>query len=750
MIRASRLPIAAGLALAAGAVFAQDSDPFAPLLAETRPLQTRLQTDYSGSLELGLGYVSADSFMFGQYNGLHEQGPVLIGNLSWNQFRGGDTYWRAELTDAGLDTREGALTWGMSDRFSVTAGFDSQLQVRNDSGRTPFRGSSTLTLPDNWVSGLTTDQWRGLDESLRGVERELSRDRYYLDVDARLNERWQLDTSLSYEDRQGDGEIGAAIYTDAASGDAALLPREVDYRNTEFELGLPYDDDQLHLDGRLEYADFDNQEDRLTWQNPYSSFSSRVRYPEGIGGLALAPDNTLLRGRLTGLYVFSPAARLQFDGSYGVSEQDQDYLPYSVNDALRVDEPLPRTDLGGELATSTLNTRLLLRPLPKLDAELRYKVLDRDYDNPRNGYRYLRGDGTNQPRQALTVYNTAHDYLAQTLGFEIAYRLPWWRSRLSVDYDFEWIERENAAVEETEEDRFTLGYRVRPTSSLGARLELHYADRAASTYRWDQSYYALLDAALINATPDNQRYINHPELSQYHLSNRERSEVRLDLDYSPGTRWTLALNLKWRDDEFDETNLGLQSSEWQRAHLSATYAANADLSLSVYGGFDRFESSQTGRAFRGGQEKNAFASFPPLPQASDPGRNWGVDSTDDSVTLGANLSWQPVEELALTLDYSFVDTVAEQAMSDAGAADLMPQDLPDVDTRLHLLSAGGEWLFRENLSLALEYQYYRYSSDDWSWQGVQADSIGKVLTFGERNPNEQIHYVGASVRYHWQ
>ena len=89
-------------------------------------------------------------------------------------------------------------------------------------------------------------------------------------------------------------------------------------------------------------------------------------------------------------------------------------------------------------------------------------------------------------------------------------------------------------------------------------------------------------------------------------------------------------------------------------------------------------------------------------------------------------------------------------MSAAGAADLQPEDLPDVDTRLHQVTAGGEWQFRENLSLALEYQYYRYSSDDWSWQGVQADTIDKVLTFGERNPNEQIHYVGASVRYHWQ
>ena len=42
---------------------------------------------------------------------------------------------------------------------------------------------------------------------------------------------------------------------------------------------------------------------------------------------------------------------------------------------------------------------------------------------------------------------------------------------------------------------------------------------------------------------------------------------------------------------------------------------------------------------RGGQEQDAFTVTPPLPQASDPSRNWRVDSEDDSFTLGTNLTW---------------------------------------------------------------------------------------------------------------
>ena len=73
----------------------------------------------------------------------------------------------------------------------------------------------------------------------------------------------------------------------------------------------------------------------------------------------------------------------------------------------------------------------------------------------------------------------------------------------------------------------------------------------------------------------------------------------------------------------------------------------------------------------------------------------------------------------------------------------------ECDLDAHFV-ASGTWHMREDLSLKMDYQYYRYSSDDWALQGVQADTIDKVLTFGARNPNEQIHYVGVSAIYRWK
>ncbi|MDZ7782837.1 MAG: MtrB/PioB family decaheme-associated outer membrane protein [Halioglobus sp.] len=720
------------------------------------PLQLQLGTPavherdaYSGRLQIGGAYTDDSNHMFGQYNGLEDEGLTLIGDLQWQDFNRPEDYWQVSLADMGLATREGRITWGRPGRIGLTLAFDSQQQVRNDSGRTPFSGDYQQTLPQDWAGGIDTSDFASLASSLRGFDRKINRDEISLAFDARLAGNWRLSSHLSHQERTGDSDIGAGIYINAASADAVLLRAPVDYATTELDLGLAWEGTRLHLDGLVAYSDFDNDENLLTWQNPYASFGDGVSYPQGTGGLGLAPDNEQLSGRLTGHYLFSQTARLQFDGSYALTSQNQRFPDYTVNPALAAPEPLPRADLDGEVAASTLNGKLLLRPWKKLRAELYYKLRDRDYDVPRNGYQYVRGDGADQPGPAFRVFNTAHDLTSRTAGIEASYRLPL-RSRLSAEYAYEEVERDNAAVDRTEEDRYRLEYRIQPWTGFSARVDLLFADRAADTYQWDQSFFALLDTGLINATPDSQRFNNHPDLFQHHLANRERLAGTLNLNYLPGDRWNLDLNLSWRYDDYDQSVLGLTESEWIGGHFNIYYAASERLSANVYAAYDRYDGNQRSRAFRGGQEKNAFEIFPPLPQASDPARDWELDAEDHTVTLGVNLVWQASEDVELELDYSFADTRAEQELRTQAGAGTFTTDLPDVDTLLHHVRAGGTWHVTRDVSLQVDYRYYNYESDDWAWENVQADTLDKVLTFGQDNPDEAIHYVGISAIYRWQ
>jgi MtrB/PioB family decaheme-associated outer membrane protein len=742
--------VASSLALATCAAMAQEVESYQPLSLENRPAATSNTWQSTGLTgQLGGAYTSDDNFMFGEYNGLNKEGGSLIGNLQWQDFNRGNSYWQGYISNIGLDTREGELRWGDPGYFTLTAGFDSQLQVSNDQGRTPFSGDHHKTLPDDWVSGLSTADWTSLNQSLHGFDQELKREKVYMNLDYRLSKQWSFTTGLSYEEKSGNQDVAGAIYLDSSTADSVLLDQPIDYRTTEFNVGLSYSDQRLNLSGQVTYSEFDNQDDTLTWQNPYTAYNPNVRYPAGIGGLGLAPDNDQVGGRITGQYVFSPTIRLQVDGSYAEASQDQNYLDYSANPALAVYVPLPRNNYDGEVDTSTFNTRLLLNPLPKLTAELYYKYRNRNYDADRNGYQYIRGDGRNQPDSAWTVYNTNHDYRSEVPGIELAYRLPL-RSKLTFDYQYEEVTRENAPVEKTEEDRYTLAYRIQPWSNFTARLEVSYADRAADTYQWAQDYYALLDTEWINATPDTERYINHPLLMKYYMANRDQWQSKADFTFLPADRWNLNLNLQWRDDDYNASELGLTKGEWYAGNVSASYAVNDSLSASLYGGYDYYKTEQTSRAFRGGQEKNAFVAYPPYPQASDPNQNWDGDAEDTSITVGANAAWQVTTDISLSLDYNYVDTTAKQDLATSPTSSLAASDLPDVDTRLHHVQLSGTWQMEKNLLLQMDYQYYRYKSNDWAWKGVQPDTIGKVLTFGQGNPNETINYVGASVIYHWE
>ena len=279
-----QLTAASTLLLAAAGSLAEEGTLYTPLAIQPATTSAGMLRGADGVAQLGLSYTSDDSFMFGEYNGLHKEGANVIGNLQWQDFSAGDSYWQVSLSNLGLDTREGIATWGRPDQLKISLGFDSQLQVRNDSGRTPFRGGSSLVLPDDWVSGPDTADWSALDSSLRGFDRELERDKLFAELDARLSDSWTLDTRISYEDRQGTADAGGAIYPDLSAGDAVLLPQPVDYRTTEFDLGVSYAGRDVQLEGRVGYSDFDNKDEVLTWQNPYSSYGPAVRYPAGIGG----------------------------------------------------------------------------------------------------------------------------------------------------------------------------------------------------------------------------------------------------------------------------------------------------------------------------------------------------------------------------------------------------------------------------------------------------------------------------------
>ena len=140
-VRASVAAVRVALLAMALAPAAYAADPSAPdpaVAALTNPTNT---------IEVGAGYVSQDSFKFGQYNGLFNKGVYGIFNID---ARGGAPYdsdsaqrWRIYGTNLGLDDRYLYGEFGDQGTYKVWGSYD-QLRsnyATGDTYQTPFQGA---------------------------------------------------------------------------------------------------------------------------------------------------------------------------------------------------------------------------------------------------------------------------------------------------------------------------------------------------------------------------------------------------------------------------------------------------------------------------------------------------------------------------------------------------------------------------------------------------------------------------------
>ena len=86
------MSVASSLVLAACGVLAEQSDEYTPLGLQNRPLQTSLQGESKGTVQLGAAYTDEDNYTFGRYNGLYQDEVTPIANLLWQDFNGADAY----------------------------------------------------------------------------------------------------------------------------------------------------------------------------------------------------------------------------------------------------------------------------------------------------------------------------------------------------------------------------------------------------------------------------------------------------------------------------------------------------------------------------------------------------------------------------------------------------------------------------------------------------------------------------------
>lgn len=650
---------------------------------------------WNGSYELGAGIVSDDSFEFGDYRGLEDEGvfPVLEGEAL---YRGEDgDYHEIRVEELGLDTRSVRAESGRQGRYGIWLEYDQLPHLVADDTRTVFTGagSANLGLPGGWVRANTTGSMTALDSSLRGVEIEQERESLGLGVDVLQGDRWHYNVEFRNDTREGSRVQGGSFLFRSA-----LLPAPVDYETDSLDASVAYVRDRWQLQAGFHTSMFTNENEALVWDNPFTSANGADQ-----GRLALPPDNQFNQVSLSGSWRSRGSLAVAGRVAVGRMQQDEDFLAPTINSSLAAPNP-PRNDLDGEVDTRTLNLRVSGAPADRLTATAEFSYDERDNDSPRDSYVQIATDEI----VSNATTNTPYSYEKTDTKVTLDYRLSP-RYTVSGSAGHEEFDRTFQEVEQTETDTLSLALQGMATERLQTRLGLVREER-------DGSYEPL------GLTP-----MENPDLRKFHIARRDRDALRLAFNYFATDQVGMGFQADIADDEYVESDIGLNRARERSYSLDLTASPAEGVTAYAFVSLQQVEADLLGTD-------------------NITGTPWSADEQDDYQTIGLGLEFADLPGRftrgALDLTYSTGDTDIRVDKSGVGVS-----EFPEITTRLYTLNVHADRTLGKNSVLRLGYLLEGFSEQDFQRDGIDPDTVPTVLTLGEGTPSYTVHVLQLSLRY---
>lgn len=724
---------------------AQDSGGFT---IEEQPVK-KPATIYTSFVEAGIGYNSEDSFKFGEYSGLQSDGPFAIGNLLVRRraaFDSGDThYYEARADNLGLESRSARLEYGQQGTFKLFFVFDQLPHYRFDDGRTPFNGvgSGNLTLPAGWVPGADTSGFTALNPNLKSVEIKTDRMKFGGGFSWNFAPEWELKGSYMHEHKDGLETVAGIFGTSGGNPRAAILPEPIEQNTHQAELNLSYTGKKLQATFAYSASFYENDEKSLIWANPYTANAawdpSQDYNLGGQGRLGVYPDNSAHQVSMSVGYTPDPTTRIAGNFSYGMMLQNEKFLPYTINSSLLVAAPLQSTDsLNGLVHKYHANLTVTNRPTRKLNLNGKYTFDKRDNDTPRSVYLTVPNDSADQGSlsDARARVNRPYSYSSHKISADAGYRvIP--SVKLYGGYDFEYRTRTFSEVDANYENTGRLKARFTPSPYVSGTLGYSGSFRRGSSYESNQPLLDGHSEQHLATLAADELYENDPDLRKFYMADRDRHEVKATVTSNPFDPVTLGLVGSFSLDDYVNSSIGLTQADRIHAAVDLSYQAAKSLSLSGFFSYDRYNYVQDGYRRTGG----AFPPGAPRSTAS----LWEVQNNNRVYTAGIGAQWKPIKDkLEFRFDYLFSVAFTEVKPESPG---LTFAKLPDLESRLHALSVGGEYKFTETTSVRIGYRYEWFRAKDFALDDVDPDTVGQVLALGNSAPSYSAHVVGVSAKY---
>ena len=665
-------------------------------------------------IEIGLGYVSDDSWKFGRYNGLYQKGPFLIGDINTQEINEDGEYWWVRGTNLGLESRYFRLESGTQGKTDFFFEFDQLPNYINNTGETPYLspGSTQLLLPPGYT-------YPDVNSVLSPLELSTERQRVGAGLDIKLKNYWSFDVAFRHETKDGINKIGSAVVTDdpVATGlirttTGALLPEPIDYETDLVDAAFHYARDKTQFAVQWHSSIFKNANDSLMWQDYYRT--------DQFGSQALPPDNQLHQLSLSGGYQLAKEYNLTGVLSVGRSTQNQALQPYDVGTTTPT--ALPRDSLEGEVWMTNAQFRFAYQPSRSFRITATYRLDDRDNQTDVASWQGTVGDGVqtyDYDNQPLSYTHNQFDIIGN------------WRlgsmSSLRVGYQYDLMYREYATLtspvdSDTQENKLLAKLKVQPSMAWNLALYGETSDRNLDNY---------------DPPPDE-----HSLMIPFYLADRQRDQLGALVEYMPNQAWSFGARAEYNKDDYGEAQLGLLEAETPSFTLDASYHPSKDVTTYAYYTREQVKSKQYGSATTAGTvTTNA----------------WQADFDDSMDTFGLGGKIAGIGRWDMGLDFTYNKSKGKIDIYDFGSLTTSPY--PDLKTELASIKFWTQYNRSKNLAYRFYYWYEDYEADNWAVDGLDADSLIDVLPpppapgttnyllNGEDTLDYKAHVVGISVVY---
>lgn len=681
----------------------------APVEAPIEPAQENVDTSlwmcvlcpyrfgWWGEIDIGAGWVSESSNRFGDYRGLNDRGAFLALDGQAHYRSDDGRYFDMVASDLGIDSRRVRARTGKHGRYTLELSYREIPRYRGSGSQTPFLGvgSSELTLPASWQTAPVTSAMTSLASSLQPLDLRSTRKIFDAALAWQLGNNWSWEAEYQHQSRNGTRPFGAGVFT----LDASHVPAPVDFSTDRVVLGLNFNGGRGHWRLGFMGSRFNNHHDSFTWQNPFQPLPGNE-----VLRASLAPDNEAYRFDLAGTWAHGSRLRLSGSASFGHMGQDEPLLPYSINPAFS-DVPLPRLTADARINARTidLSGRLSARLSRNLNLDARLQHDERDNRTPVDTWTPVITDFLlREPRP-----NRPYSFERQRASLSVRYR-PRSSFGLQAGVNRDDMERTLQSVEKTEEGGWFLQASFNLGSIAGLRARFERTDRDG------QPYLQVPDYAL----PE------HPLMRKFNLADRDRERLNLDLDFYPLSDVTVNLSYRLNEDRFSDSVLGLRASDGQSLSLDLGWNLSANFSTHA------FVSQDTYDAVLAGME----------PGATSP---WVTNSKDTFLTAGVGLNLQLGQHTELVFD--LVSSKADGDIhTDSGAGE---RPFPTLETDLFNARLSLDRRINRHWGLKLLVEHERYDSTDWALDGLGADGIPAVLTFGAESPDYDVTVVRVQASF---